>query len=130
MDKRAALQKLYGSGRWRKRAKHQLRNEPFCRFCLALGEITAARVADHVHPHHGDVNQFWCGELQSLCFACHDHKRFEERRGYDNAIGPDGWPRDPRHPVYQGRLPAKPKAPPVDPVSMLIAAGPSKTKPR
>lgn len=121
MDKRAALQKLYGSERWRKRSKHQLRREPWCRFCLVRGEVTVATVADHIFPHHGDVNQFWCGALQSLCRPCHDSgKKFAENRGFDNAIGPDGWPLDPRHPFLLGRLPEKPVAPPVDPVDELI----------
>jgi len=87
MDKRAALQKLYGSERWRKRSKHQLRREPWCRFCLVRGEVTVATVADHIFPHHGDVNQFWCGALQSLCRPCHDGgKKFAENRGFDRAI--------------------------------------------
>jgi hypothetical protein len=125
MDKRAALQKLYGSESWRKRSKHQLRREPWCRFCLARGEVTVATVADHISPHHGDVNQFWCGELQSLCRSCHDsRKKFAENRGFDNTIGADGMPLDPRHPIYTGRLPEKPSAPPVDPVDALIGASP------
>ena len=123
MDKRAALQKLYGSERWRKRSKHQLRREPWCRFCLVRGEVTVATVADHIFPHHGDVNQFWCGALQSLCRPCHDGgKKFAENRGVDRAIGADGMPLDPRHPVYVGHLPEKPAAPPVDPVDALIKA--------
>jgi acetyltransferase-like isoleucine patch superfamily enzyme len=32
-----------------------------------------------------------------------DRKQFFEDRGYDKDIGPDGWPLDQRHPVYQGR---------------------------
>ena len=87
MDKRA---KLYGSGRWRRHPKHQLQREPWCRLCRARGETTVATVADHIHPHHGDVNQFWCGELQSLCRPCHDgRKRFAENRGFDSAVGAD-----------------------------------------
>jgi hypothetical protein len=46
--------------------------------------------------------EFWRGKLQSLCSHCHESrkKRFEHR-GYDNTIGEDGWPIDPRHPVYR-----------------------------
>ena len=121
MDKRAALQKLYGSGRWRRHSKHQLQREPWCRLCRARSETTVATVTDHIHPHHGDVNQFWCGELQSLCRPCHDgRKRFAEKRGFDSAVGADGMPLDPRHPIYTGHLPEKPSAPPVDPVASLI----------
>jgi exosome complex RNA-binding protein Rrp42 (RNase PH superfamily) len=32
-------------------------------------------------------------------------RRFIEHRGYDNRIGEDGFPTDPRHPYYTGRLP-------------------------
>ena len=122
MQDRAALQKLYGSERWRKRSKQQLRREPFCRMCCAAGTPVAATVADHIHPHRGDVSQFWGGELQSLCRPCHEsRKKFAENRGFDNAIGVDGMPLDLRHPFYTGRLPAeKPSAAPVDPVSSLI----------
>jgi hypothetical protein len=126
MEKRAALQKLYGSGRWRRYSKRQLQREPWCRLCLARGETTVATVADHISPHHGDVNQFWCGELQSLCRPCHDsRKRFAERRGFDNTIGPNGMPVDSNHPFYTGSLPSKPlQAPPVDPISALIPSEP------
>jgi hypothetical protein len=121
MQDRRALQKLYGSERWRKRAKHQLRCEPWCRSCAVRGETIVAIVADHISPHRGDVNQFWCGPLQSLCRPCHDGgKKFAEHRGFDNAIGADGMPLDPRHPLYVGHLPEKPAAPPVDPVDALI----------
>src|SRR5262249_40604218 len=40
-------------------------------------------------------------ELQSLCKLHHESaKKREEARGYSTAIGADGWPVDPRHPVY------------------------------
>jgi 5-methylcytosine-specific restriction endonuclease McrA len=92
----------YQKQRWRNRAKHQLRVEPLCRLCLQRGIVTAATVCDHVQPHRGGVNKFWLGELQSLCKPCHDRdKKFLERRGYLPDVGPDGWPLDPRHPVYQ-----------------------------
>src|SRR5262245_58464266 len=40
-------------------------------------------------------------ELQSLCKLRHESaKKREEARGYSTAIGADGWPVDPRHPVY------------------------------
>jgi hypothetical protein len=119
---RAALQKLYGSQRWRNRARRQLQQQPWCTFCLANNEPVVATVADHVHPHKGDPHQFWFGELQSLCRPCHEgRKKFVEQRGFDNAVGLDGWPLDPRHPCYTGKLPEKPKpAPPIDVVDKLI----------
>ena len=92
---------LYGK-RWRKRARHQLQVEPLCRMCKSEGRITAATVADHVTPHRGNINSFWLGELQSLCTFHHNStKKIIEQRGYDTAIGADGWPLDPRHPIYR-----------------------------
>jgi 5-methylcytosine-specific restriction enzyme A len=39
--------------------------------------------------------------FKSLCKRCHDSaKRFVETRGYRPDVGLDGWPLDPRHPVY------------------------------
>ena len=38
--------------------------------------------------------------LQSLCKHHHDSaKQSQERKGYDDTIGKDGWPIDPRHPT-------------------------------
>ena len=68
--------------------------------CLKEGKVVPATVADHVVPHHGDVNLFWLGELQSLCAPHHSSsKRVEEIRGYSRQIGADGWPVDPEHPA-------------------------------
>lgn len=90
----------YNSARWHKRRNHQLRIEPLCRRCTALGRVVPARVANHVVPHRGSYNSFVLGELESLCFDCHDkHIRIVEIRGYDPACGADGWPIDPAHPT-------------------------------
>jgi 5-methylcytosine-specific restriction endonuclease McrA len=84
-------------------AKHQLRVEPLCALCLAEGRgPVPARVADHVVPHHGDVSAFWLGRLQSLCSNCHEsRKKFQERHGYSKGCDSNGYPLDPRHPVYR-----------------------------
>jgi hypothetical protein len=69
--------------------------------CAAEGRAVPATVADHVEPHKSDVNKFWLGKSQSLCTHCHEsRKKFIERRGFDKAISADGYPIDPRHPVY------------------------------
>jgi 5-methylcytosine-specific restriction endonuclease McrA len=69
--------------------------------CASEGRITAASVVDHVIPHRGGINSFWLGELQSLCTFHHNStKKIIEHRGYDTAIGADGWPLDPRYPCY------------------------------
>jgi hypothetical protein len=91
----------YQLERWRKRAKHQLRIEPLCRYCRARGVVQPATIADHIQPHNGDPNAFWLGELQSLCKDCHDSaKRLEQDRGFRSDVGLDGVPLDPRHPAH------------------------------
>jgi 5-methylcytosine-specific restriction protein A len=93
---------LYNRRRWRDRLrKAQLDRQPLCKMCLEEGRTTPATVADHVVPHKGDRMLFWRGKLQSLCKLHHDSaKKRAEARGYDTRIGEDGWPTDPKHPVY------------------------------
>src|SRR5262245_30295226 len=68
---------------------------------LERGHINAAAIADHIEPHKGNQQKFFFGELRSLCKLHHESaKKREEARGYSTAIGADGWPVDPRHPVY------------------------------
>jgi 5-methylcytosine-specific restriction protein A len=91
----------YWRERWRRRAKHQLRCYPLCAMCEAMGKATPATMVDHVTPHRGDWNAFIMGAVQSLCTHCHESaKKYQDHRGYSNQIGIDGWPIDPRHPVY------------------------------
>ena len=83
--------KWYSTARWARIRKHQLLQHPLCKYCAERGIVT----------HHGNVNRFWLGPFQSLCKSCHDStKRFVELRGFRPDIGLDGWPLDPRHPVY------------------------------
>jgi 5-methylcytosine-specific restriction endonuclease McrA len=98
-------QHLYSSAHWQRLRKHQLREHPLCKFCLAgRGEVVPATIVDHVEPHHGDPNKFFLGELQSLCKPCHDsRKRLMEINGYAPDIGQDGWPIDPLHPANRVR---------------------------
>ena len=100
-----AWHRLYNSKRWRAYRDQQLRKEPLCAFCAKDGRVTAATVADHRIPHKGDLNLFWDAEnLQSLCGPCHSGRKLAiEKRGYDNAIGEDGFPTDPNHPWLKGR---------------------------
>jgi 5-methylcytosine-specific restriction enzyme A len=103
---KAAYEHWYWKRRWRRRSAWQLREHPLCCRCLTLGKVVAAEVADHRIPHRGDEQVFWFGELQSLCVQCHNSaKQATEIRGFDNAIGIDGKPLDPKHPWYTGRLP-------------------------
>jgi 5-methylcytosine-specific restriction protein A len=89
----------YGLAAWKRRRRHQLRTEPLCKYCRAVGMAVPATHVDHVVPHHGDYNLFVTSELQSLCIHCHNKtKHIEELHGYTHACGFDGWPTDPRHP--------------------------------
>ena len=91
----------YNRANWRKRQQHQLRVQPLCEMCLREGRLTPATCVDHIEPHRGDYTKFRLGQLQSLCASCHNStKKIIEHRGYDTAIGADGWPLDRRHPVY------------------------------
>ena len=96
----AVRQKMYDTRRWIRLAKQQLRDHPLCVRCLEQGEVVPATIADHVQPHKGDVKLFYFGKLQSLCLAHHSgSKQYEEKNGFRNEIGNDGWPLDPMHPV-------------------------------
>jgi 5-methylcytosine-specific restriction protein A len=72
--------------------------------CKAEGRITIATVADHKTRHKGDMDLFFNPlNLQSLCdeapYRCHSsRKQGIERKGFDKAIGSDGFPIDPLHP--------------------------------
>jgi 5-methylcytosine-specific restriction protein A len=60
--------------------------------------MTPATVADHVQPHRGNCERFWCGELQSLCEACHAGAKQElERTGHLRGSNAEGEPLDPNH---------------------------------
>lgn len=95
----------YKLAAWRRKARQQLQDQPSCEEHLRMSPpaVVRATIADHVIPHGGDYSLFWNGRLQSLCKPCHDTiKQAEERRGYDRAVGSDGWPSDPRHPFNRG----------------------------
>jgi AAA domain-containing protein/HNH endonuclease len=87
--------------RWRKIRRQHLAQNPLCATCLAQGKVIPAAIVDHVTPHHGDVNAYWTGPLQSLCELCHKSTKAEvERNGYHTAIGANGEPLDPNHPWH------------------------------
>jgi len=101
MDPTAPWRQWYQYERWRRKRRHQLEIEPFCRYCAAHGVASVAIVADHIEEHQGDWNKFWLGHLQSLCANCHNSSK---RLGYDTTIGADGWPIDPQHPAHTGQI--------------------------
>ena len=63
---------LYNTHRWRKIRKAHMDANPTCVMCEADGKITLARICDHITPHRGDINLFYGGALQSLCFTHHN----------------------------------------------------------
>jgi len=56
---------------WREIAAAVLREEPFCRFCLAAGRFTGAEHVDHIRPRSiGGTNERI--NLRPLCASCHN----------------------------------------------------------
>jgi 5-methylcytosine-specific restriction protein A len=86
--------------RWEVCRKLFLQRNPLCRICESMGFDVPATVIDHIQAHRGDPRLFWDEDnWQALCAPCHDtRKQADDLRGYHTAIGPDGWPTDPRHP--------------------------------
>lgn len=83
----------YGTMRWKRRRRDQLRAHPFCAMCLRAKVYTAATVADHVVRHRGNPTAFWTGKLQSLCKHHHDKdKQREEMMATPLRVDADGWP--------------------------------------
>ena len=70
---------LYRTARWQKRREDQLMNEPLCSECLREGRAVAAVVADHIVPWRTE-EEFWEGELGSLCLSHHGSKSASERK--------------------------------------------------
>ena len=99
--------RLYCTAAWRQLRLAQLRAEPLCRMCEALGQLVAASVADHVKPHRGDMTLFLDPEnLQSLCARCHSsHKQAQEHHadGLVRGAGLNGLPLDLNHPWNRAR---------------------------
>lgn len=91
-------QRLYASREWREHIRPaQLRREPLCRFCDALGVVQEAEQVDHITRPKGDHTlQRDPDNLQSLCKVHHAAKSAWERKSSpgDLLIGHDrnGWP--------------------------------------
>lgn len=90
----AAWQRLYKTSRWLRLREAQLSDDPLCRFCLAIEEVTEATVCDHVIPHKGSIELFHDPmNLQSLCTQCHDRLKARIEAGKKAVIvGVDGYP--------------------------------------
>ena len=100
MDKLDSGEAIYGH-KWQRRRRLFLLNHPLCCYCEDQGRTTKATVVDHIIPHRGNAELFWDEtNWQSLCKEHHDSsKQSEEKKGYSNAVGLDGWPLDDKHPV-------------------------------
>ena len=85
--------RLYGR-RWDKARRNHLDVNPWCVFCLALGQHTRATVVDHKTPHRSDVVLFWDERnWQSLCKSHHDSTKQTIERGREVTVhGLDGYP--------------------------------------
>lgn len=68
--------RFYDKRVWKRMSAAQLSREPLCRPCKAVGRITPATVADHVHAITKGGDPY--GALQSMCAACHAEKTARE----------------------------------------------------
>lgn len=101
-----AMGRVYDLRQWRDQcAPFVLADEPWCRFCLALGCLTPATVVDHIVPARLNPDlAFERSNLQALCKAHHDSaKQQQECRGYHGELDAQGYPIDPAHPANRPR---------------------------
>jgi hypothetical protein len=101
--------KLYGTNRWARRSKLNLRMNPLCAECKRKGITKEANLSHHVNEWLPSFStyEFFYGDLESLCFDCHaDHHGFNKAsRDFEADIGPDGYPLDTlNHPFWKVSL--------------------------
>jgi 5-methylcytosine-specific restriction enzyme A len=80
--------------KWMVRQRRQLRLQPLCAACKALGVVTVAEEVDHVVAlANGGSDED--SNLQSLCAPCHAEKTAADL-GYTprKRIRYDGWPEE------------------------------------
>src|SRR6266511_4310898 len=78
--------------RGRARAKHQLKREPLCAYCLCEGRYVAATHAHHKDPHQGDWHKWATGELISLCTVHHNRTAQQHEHKAPQVLDVHGWP--------------------------------------
>lgn len=55
----------------------------------STGELRAATRVDHIEPHHGDIQLFWCeSNHQALCESCHNRKTAHFDGGFGRNLQP------------------------------------------
>lgn len=96
--------RLYKTAAWERLRRATFQRDRYtCKACgvLCRGRGRHQPVCDHIKAHKGDEALFFDPDnLQTLCKRCHDgDKQQQEVRGFSTAIGVDGYPIDPRHPV-------------------------------
>src|SRR5262245_3131950 len=97
-------ERLYDTSRWRRLRLYQLRLRPLCELCLPRRKTVPAEVVHHLVRHQGDRTKFFTTPLQSVCKSCHDGIiQKQEKAGFHDEIGLDGWPTDPAHPANKKR---------------------------
>jgi hypothetical protein len=97
--------KLYGTSRWERRSKLNLRMfKHLCQECLRNGKTEPATLSHHINEYRESFSEldFWYGPLTALCANCHAEKHgYNKARGFDIDIGPDGYPIDTlNHPFW------------------------------
>lgn len=100
---------LYRDKRWYRLRQMALSRDQYrCARCQVLC-VTGARYkqdrrlanVNHRRAHKGDPMLFYdLDNLETVCQGCHSKLiQKQERSGYHSAIGEDGWPLDPDHPI-------------------------------
>jgi 5-methylcytosine-specific restriction protein A len=68
--------------RWRLIRKRQLSKQPLCQACNDAGQLTPAKVVDHID---GDSFNNQPDNLASMCWSCHSRKTAQQDHGFGNA---------------------------------------------
>jgi 5-methylcytosine-specific restriction enzyme A len=95
---------VYRTREWHRMRTRQLRDYPWCRYCLELSTETRGTFVDHIKPHGGNAKLFFDdANLQTLCEMHHNStKQREEVRGGELGCDIFGMPNDKEHYWYGG----------------------------
>ena len=84
---RAWSQALYNSQRWRKLAKYEIMQEPYCAECFSKGMVRTDNLQrDHVDGFTNE-EEFWNGRRQTLCKKCNMRKASKKSAAKLNTSG-------------------------------------------
>ena len=84
----------YSTHQWRRLRAMVLTDQPLCRYCQQMGQLTPATVCDHIKPVrlHPEL-AFEYDNLQPMCERCHNGIRAQEdKTGRRIGCGIDGVP--------------------------------------